>query len=270
MKCLMCSTEQKFKKFTYKGEDPYMKKLGVDFDLNWYECFSCGIYFSDQHKNIDKVYEDKSLYDGSYDKLQIKERFNKILSLPKYNSDNIKRVNRCIEYFDMFRESQNSTIDYYDLLDIGAGLGVFLAELKKDKRFRLNALELNEIAANHLMKDLKINTYQEYMQYLDFDGAFDLITLNRVLEHIKTPIEVLISVKKALKNNGIIYLELPDILSFSLDGDSNEAFASGHYMVYGSKSIQYLFNEADIELYSVNRVKEPSGKYTVYAFGGKK
>jgi SAM-dependent methyltransferase len=269
MKCLMCSAEQRIKKFTYNGLDPYMDKLGVDFDLNWYECGMCGVYFSKQYHNIDQVYEDELLYDASYDKLQIKERYQKILSLPKSNSDNYKRVNRCVEYFDLFRELRDSHSDLYDVLDIGAGLGVFLAELKKDPRFQVKALELNKVAAYHIQENLNIKTYQNFMQKLDFDGAFDLITLNRVVEHIKTPIEVMISAKKALKDNGLIYIELPDVLSFILDGDSNEAFASGHYMVYGPQSIQYLFDKAKIELYAINRVKEPSGKYTIYALGGK-
>jgi SAM-dependent methyltransferase len=130
-------------------------------------------------------------------------------------------------------------------------------------------LELNKVAAYHIQENLNIKTYQNYMQQLDFDGAFDLITLNRVIEHIKTPIEVMTSAKKALKDNGLIYIELPDTLSFTLDGNSNEAFASGHYMVYGPQAIQYLFDKAEIELYAINRVREPSGKYTIYALGGK-
>ena len=75
MKCLMCSVEQRVKKFTYNGMDPYMDKLAVLFDLDWYECSSCGVYFSKQYPNIDQVYEDEFLYDASYDKYQIKERF---------------------------------------------------------------------------------------------------------------------------------------------------------------------------------------------------
>ena len=269
MKCLMCSTDQRMKKFTYNGLDPYMDKLGVDFDLNWYECGKCGVYFSKQHHNIDQVYEDELLYDGSYDKHQIIERCNKILSLPKSNSDNYSRVNRCLEHFDQYRKLRDDHGDLYDVLDIGAGLGVFLEELKKDLRFQVNALELNKVAAYHIQENLNIKTYQNFMQQLDFDCAFDLITLNRVIEHIKTPIEVMISARKALKYNGLIYIELPDTLSFTLDGDSNEAFASGHYMVYGPRAIEYLFEKAEIELYAINRVKEPSGKYTLYALGGK-
>jgi len=269
MKCLMCSAEQRIKKFTYNGLDPYIDKIGVDFDLNWYECGICGVYFSKQYHNIDQVYEDELLYDACYDKHQILERFHKILALPKSNSDNYSRVNRCVEYFNQYRKLRGSHFDFYDVLDIGAGLGVFLNELKKDHRFKVKALELNKVAVYHIQENLNIKTYQNFMQQLDFDSAFDLITLNRVVEHIKTPIELMISAKKALKDNGLIYIELPDTLSFKLDGNSNEAFASGHYMVYGPQSIQYLFDKANIELYSINRVKEPSGKYTVYAFGGK-
>ena len=77
-------------------------------------------------------------------------------------------------------------------------------------------------------------------------------------------------VKKSLTSSGLVYLELPDTLSYDLDGSSNEAFGSGHYMVYNSKSINYIFNMVGLELMSLSRVKEPSGKLTIYVIGRKK
>lgn len=270
MKCLLCGTENTNFKFNFTGNDIYLKKLNIiDFDLKWYECEECGVYFSKQHENIEKVYEDEALYDAAYDKNEIEIRFNKIMNLAENNSDNVKRVMRCKDYHKEFLKLFSITKDKYNLLDIGAGLGVFLARFM-DNNYKVHALELNKVAANHIKKVIpEIIVYQDFMQNINFDAEFDLITLNRVLEHIKTPIDVMKEVKKSLTSSGLVYLELPDTLSYDLDGSSNEAFSSGHYMVYNSKSINYIFNIIGLELMSLSRVKEPSGKYTVYAIGRK-
>ena len=78
-KCLLCKSDKTKFKFTFDGVDIYLNKLGVaDFKLNWYECDSCGVYFSEQYENIEKVYEDETLYDAAYDENEIKIRYEKI------------------------------------------------------------------------------------------------------------------------------------------------------------------------------------------------
>ncbi len=267
-KCLLCEYDNTHYIFTFSGNDVYLNKLGVcDFELKWYKCNNCGVFFSKQYKGIDRVYEDEMLYDAVYDKNSIKERYSKIINLSDSSSDNAKRVKRCKEYHLRLCELFNTKKDTYEVLDIGAGLGVFIAKFM-DSVYQCSALELNKVAVTHIAEVMPfITVYQDYMQNLDFNDTFDIITLNRVLEHIESPICVMSEVYKALKNNGMVYLELPDAISFYADGDSNEAFASGHYMVYDSSSVSYLFEKTGLKLMKLERLKEPSGKYTIYAIG---
>ena len=44
-----------------------------------------------------------------------------------------------------------------------------------------------------------------------FKKKFDLISFNKVLEHLKNPIMLLKSSKRFLNKNGIVYIEVPDI-----------------------------------------------------------
>jgi len=270
MTCLLCnSTNVKFK-FIFGGEDIYLKKLNImDFDLKWYECQGCGVYFSEQYKNVEDVYKDEDLYDALYDKVTINERFNKIMNLDKKNSDNVKRVERCKDFHNNYIELLNNKKMKYNILDIGAGLGVFLAKFL-DENYNGYALELNKVAVSHIENVLPtVNVYQDYMENLKIKNKFDLITLNRVLEHVINPINVMREVSSALVEDGLVYLELPDVFSNELDGHKNEAFASGHYMVYSAKAINYIFNEVGLILMNLNRVKEPSGKFTIYAIARK-
>jgi len=255
----------------FSGDDIYLKKLNVkDFDLKWYSCKDCGVYFSEQYEKIEDVYQDENLYDASFDKDLIKIRFDKIMNLEKRNSDNVKRVLRCKEYHKNYVNTFDIKKEEYNILDIGAGLGVFLANFL-DANYIGHALELNKIASNHILKVLpSVTVYQDFMQNLQIKNKFDLITLNRVLEHISSPIAVMTEVVNALLDNGLVYVELPDSLSYELNGESNEAFSSGHYMVYNSKSLNYIFTEVGLELMKLERLQEPSGKYTVYAIARKK
>lgn len=266
--CLLCKSDRVDYIFTFSGKDAYLEKLDVtDFKLNWYKCNHCKVFFSTQYSNINKVYEDNSLYDAAYDKISIKERYTKIINLPDHSSDNAQRVRRCKEYHQHLVELFNIQSNSYHLLDIGAGLGVFISKFI-DQNYRCSALELNQVASNHIESVLpSVTVYQDYMQNLNFENMFDLITMNRVLEHIETPLDVMLEVYRALKPNGMIYLELPDTLSYYLDGDSNEAFTSGHYMVYSDSSIYFLFEQTGFKLMKLERIKEPSGKYTIYAIG---
>lgn len=267
-KCLLCGCDDTKYIFTFSGLDIYKKKLNVEgFELKWYGCQKCRVFFSRQYELIDKVYEDETLYDAAYDKNSIKERYSKIINLPDSSSDNAKRVKRCKEYHMQLCELFNTKKDTYEVLDIGAGLGVFIAKLM-DSVYQCSALELNKVAATHIAEAMpSVKVYQDYMQNLNFNNTFDVITLNRVLEHIESPIGVMSEVYTALKNNGMVYLELPDTISFYADGDSNEAFASGHYMVYNSSSVMYLLEKTGFKLMKLERLKEPSGKYTIYAIG---
>ena len=268
MKCLLCSSEDTDYRFTYNGYDPYISKLGVKFDLKWYECRECGVFFSKQYQEIECVYEDDELYDAVYDSSAILERYYKILSLSSNSSDNFSRIERWHKYAYQ-HVAQDKKKQKYSVLDVGAGLGVFLKGLESDQSLILSAAEPNPVAVDHLINNVGVNVYNGYIQDLDLKEQFDFITLNRVLEHVSAPIEVMGSVRGLLNDSGLVYIELPDSDSYEKDGEGNEAFSSGHYMVYNQSSIEYLFENAGICLYEIKSVKEPSGKYTIYAFGGK-
>lgn len=269
MNCLLCNSQKIDFKFSYNGNDIYLKRINkIDFKLDWFECASCGVFFSKQYQNIRDVYSDLDLYDAQYDKDSIKERFEAIMSLDENSSDNAMRVkriksfhNRYITNFDLHRKP-------FSILDVGAGLGVFLSKFL-DNNFVGTALEVNKIAANHLKKSLNIKVYQKKIQDVNSRLKFDIITMNRVIEHIKEPIEALSFVHKIVKKNGYIYIELPDVFSYRFSGNKSDAFASGHYTVYSPKSLSWLLERCGFDILTLDRVLEPSNKFTIFAFAKK-
>ncbi|MEW5744451.1 MAG: class I SAM-dependent methyltransferase [Nitrospirota bacterium] len=270
MRCLLCNSRKSEFVCIYKGEDIYLRKLNIaNFALKWFRCAKCGVYFSQQYKNIEKVYDNELLYDAQFDKESIRIRYEKIMSLDERKSDNALRVKRVKSFHSAYVESGVRGRKPFNVLDIGAGMGVFLAKFL-DSDYKGYALEVNRVAAQHIREELRIPVYRDYVQNLKTGQKFDLITMNKVLEHIKRPIDVLRSIQTVLHRNGIIYLELPDTRGYELDGAACDGFSSGHYMVYNPQSVLYLLDQAGFDILHLNRVCEPSGKKTIYSFARRK
>lgn len=266
MNCFLCGAKNNRFIFNHRGKDIYLDKLGADnFRLRWFRCFNCGVYFSKQHKDIERVYDDKNLYDGQYDEKGIGLRFKKIMSLKESESDNALRVKRIKDFHDRYITAFRQAKKVFKILDVGAGTGVFLAKFL-DRKYAGTAVEVNKIAANHIQNTLKIRVYIDLVQNLKTAQRFDLITMNKVIEHIKRPVPVLKAIKKMLADKGIIYVELPDVLNYEFCGNASDAFASGHYMVYNPGSMFYLLDRSGFDILSMGRILEPSGKRTIYSF----
>ena len=92
----------------------------------------------------------------------------------------------------------------------GKGLGVFLAQIKLQTEWNCTAIEPDPQMAKHISGHLKIRTYNDDFRNIDFDAKFDIITLNKVLEHIENPSDLLVSCKHYLERGAFLYLEVPD------------------------------------------------------------
>jgi 2-polyprenyl-3-methyl-5-hydroxy-6-metoxy-1,4-benzoquinol methylase len=211
------------------------------------------------------VYTDQNLYDAQYDIRQLKIRFRKILGLNEKKSDNAWRVKRIKELHRQYLKYSKTKKNIFKVLDVGAGTGVFLAKFL-NTNYKGYALEINKVAARHLRDELRVKVYLGPVNKLKTRNRFDIVTLNKVLEHIKDSRTFLFLLRRFLTPKGIIYAEVPDTLNFKYYGNSSEAFCSGHYMVFSPESLFYLFKRAGYEVLDINRIFEPSGKITIYAF----
>ena len=91
------------------------------------------------------------------------------------------------------------------------------------------------------------------------------MSLNKVLEHIADPENIIKKVKKLLKPNGIFYVEVPDQIA-SKFGKNREEFMIEHLHIFSKKSLQNLLIRNNFKLIKMKQIKEPSGKYTIYGF----
>jgi SAM-dependent methyltransferase len=96
-------------------------------------------------------------------------------------------------------------------------------------------------------------------------GMFDAVTFNKVLEHVEDPVSLLAHAGAFLRKGGFCYVEVPDVAAASAGADREEFFIEHHH-VFSPASLALLGERAGFEVVQVERLIEPSGKFTVYAF----
>jgi 2-polyprenyl-3-methyl-5-hydroxy-6-metoxy-1,4-benzoquinol methylase len=238
-------------------------KIGEYYREIW-QCKTCGHFLSKTKISLEELYSGDyaSMTYGNID--DIRNNFHRIMALDPNCSDNIGRVSNLKEFASNYFKNKEKI----DILDIGSGLGVFLAQIKLQTEWNCTAIEPDPQMAKHISGHLMIPTYNDDFRNIDFDAKFDIITLNKVLEHIEDPSDLLASCTKYLKHGGFVYLEVPDGKSAAQDslGFGREEFFLEHHHAFSLNSTKKMVEKAGFELIEIERLKEPSTKYTIRAF----
>ncbi|MCF6309505.1 MAG: class I SAM-dependent methyltransferase [Sulfurimonas sp.] len=125
-----------------------------------------------------------------------------------------------------------------NILDIGTGSGVFLEEFLKVFNWDLFAQDVKISKNNnlHKLKNFKIFFIQN-KEPLDSD-FFDIISAIHVFEHIIDLEEFLLSIKKSLKADGVLVLQVPNIYENLFD-----IFIIDHISHFHRSTIFYILKK---------------------------
>ena len=162
-----------------------------------------------------------------------------------------------------------------NLLDIGSGTGIFPIGMIS-KKYSITALEPNKDSVDFMIKKSKSKIEAIQADYLKIRvnklKKYHLITFNKVLEHVEKPILFLKKTLKLLKRKNLIYIEVPDVFAINdkEEGKNREEFGLGHHHVFTKKSLENTLKLFNFNILTIQQIREPSGKYTIFAFGSKK
>ena len=178
----------------YSGAQP-LKRDEKHIVTNVVRCRKCGFVYINpfiSEKNFNRSYANPEEYNASADNVDPKELFNYTFSLIKKHA-----------------------CDKGTLLDVGCGKGEFLY-LVKEKGWQVYGIEPSEnlaaYAATKYRLDIKLNIENAGFK----DSFFDVVTLNMALEHIDNPKDIILEIKRVLKKNGLLFIEVPNMDSLML------------------------------------------------------
>ena len=265
--CKICYSSNIKKKFEYFKKPKLEKKYASidykNYNRTYYKCGQCDHFSGFSKMFIGKLYT--SEYNNSIYSGMLKKNFDKIKKLPSFKSDNYYRVKRIHNFIKQNKDIKNNQ---FKILDVGSGLGIFPYQMKK-KNYNITALDPDKRSCIHIKKNLGIRTIHGDFLKSKLKTKFNLITLNKVIEHVVSPEKMIKKVKKNLNLSGIVYIEAPDIKA-QKKGKNREEFHVDHLHIFSKKSLLYLTQKNNLRCILIKSIKEPSGKFTVFGFFQKK
>jgi len=223
-------------------------------------CKKCGHWSAEIEMDLTDFYRG-GYVDGTYGE-RMKETFLKILALPAEQSDNHGRVRRVLEYAEKHFEKKET----HTLLDVGSGLAVFPYRMK-EHGWQVTALDPDARAAEHAQRRAGVRAV--HADFMEWEPAprefFDVITLNKVLEHVEDPVAMLARARRWISPQGFLYAEVPDV-SAAEGGPAREEFCIEHLHIFSSASLAQASHRAGWSRLGGFEFREPSSKYTLCAF----
>jgi len=251
--------------FTYteppRGETQFRFSTGRQYRREVLRCRCCGHFVSVHVMDTADLYSDDYAR-STYGPGGIQGAFERIIALDPSGSDNAGRVRRVLHFA---ASHLGLPAGGPSVLDVGSGLCVFLHGMKA-AGWRCTALDPNDLFARHARERVGVEAVcGDFMAMTDL-GRFDVVAFNKVLEHVQDPVAMLARSAGCLRDGGFVYVEVPDGESAVADGPGREEFFIEHWHVFSAASLALLAVRAGFSARVIERLREPSGKYTLWAF----
>jgi SAM-dependent methyltransferase len=134
----------------------------------------------------------------------------------------------------------------------------------KEEGWECTALDPDPRAVEHAQLHVGVKAIcGDFMTVWDL-GLYDLITFNKVLEHVPDPVGMLSKSREHLREGGLVYVEVPDGELAMVEGPEREEFFIEHRCAFSMTSLSLLARQAGFATQLIERVREPSSKYTLY------
>ncbi len=230
MECLLCNKNTK-KIITNRLRDGEKR--------NVYYCKKCELGMLDDNQSETGL---KNFYNKDY-RTKFKPKLDKASNPEElfniYSNFQGERINRIRKFLNKKMK----------LLEIGCSTGMFLFQVKKYVR-EIIGIDYDSKAAGFASKICGCPVFNINIEETGLsEQTFDIICVFQTLEHVKNPLEFLMRVKKYLKPEGMIYIEVPNlqdalIHAYNLPNHYNFYFHSAHLWYFSAKSLNILMKEA--------------------------
>ena len=273
--CQVCGGELTRELIAIRSPDRFELHVGIEpagYVRRWMECDRCGaainVYSGMVKEKLQRLAA--GYYEVDFKGTTIDKKYEFVMALPPERSDNAMRVARVHRFLEHWMPNDQPYCA--KALDIGAGTGVFLAKFlteatRRGQRWEPNAVEPDPLAAAHLRR---LGMFQVteglFTPGPSFEG-FDLCTLNKVVEHLADPVELLRQAGTVLSSNrGVLYVEVPAKETIDCRPTNDNILGALHRQLYDIGSLNTALTRAGLEVIQVERIYEPSGKISIVGF----
>ena len=269
-RCALCAGQDAHELLRINQPDRFEQSIGIGphgYTRCWVECEQCGgaTNVLPEESTLRLAALRAAYYEVDFMGSDINEKYRRVMAMPAGQSDNAGRVARVTDFVRRWFGANTRP----RVMDIGAGTGVFLSRLLDQTAgvWECFGVEPDPRAASHLRQLDKFRVVEDLYRGQAELNAFNLVTLNKVLEHIEKPLPFVLQVVQSLvPEDGLLYVEVPDKLTAKLRSPDDNILGALHCHLYDPMSLGSLLRKAGIELLSIDRIAEPSGKLSVYAF----
>jgi 2-polyprenyl-3-methyl-5-hydroxy-6-metoxy-1,4-benzoquinol methylase len=227
----------------------------------FHRCTACGHFAGIHAMDLGALYAGDYVT-STYGAAGIRAAFDRINALDAAHSDNAGRVARVLAFAASHWPGRSQPPA---VLDVGSGLCVFLHRIKA-AGWTATALDPDRRAVAHARDVVGVAALHGDFREIAVSGAFDAIAFNKVLEHVPQPVPMLARAGAWLAPGGFVYVEVPDGEAAAGDGAGREEFFIDHWHAFSPASLAMLADRAGFRAAAIERLREPSGKFTLRAF----
>lgn len=205
-----------------------------------------------------------------------------------YSSYYISDISKPVEYYEMFGET--ATDEYFEhitkklqpyiyknckLIDIGSGMGELSLYLKEKLAIDVSVLDMKETCINVCKKKGLTAYNKSSVDELSFlEDKYDMVVLNHILEHIADLRLTMENVNKILKQDGYVFIELPDIEGYCDYAENNAPYSFltyEHIVHFSENDLKNLISQFQFEIVECGKYfKKVSNYPSIWAILKKK
>lgn len=201
-------------------------------------CRKCGfvyMYPLPSKEDLDNYYEESYW-----------EKHHQSTGLVNKTKDNSfdSRNKAIYEWCKPFIKDENTKV-----LEIGAGYGHTLAYIKQEANCKVEGIEPSKEGAYNAEKSYDIKTFNGFLEDFDTDQKYDVIILSHVFEHFFNPMEALDIIRKLIKKDGILFIEVPNLLNPNPTKHKLGWFSKEHISYFSKDKLNYMLKSNGFEMF---------------------